>query len=159
MNKYKTMFFSILLFGNIHGNAQNAITSSGGNVSGSGGFVSYSLGQVFYAKIKGATGSFAQGVQSGLIISAVGLNEESALNISLSAFPNPTEGMLILQADNLENQRLKYRLSDEQGKLIESNILTACQTQISMNGIPSGTYIINVIQKNHVLKTFKIIKK
>jgi hypothetical protein len=43
--------------------AQEAIPASGGNGSGNGGSVSYSIGQVVDATYTGLSGSVAQGVQ------------------------------------------------------------------------------------------------
>jgi len=61
----KNVFILVLLLGLTFPGlqAQEAIPASGGNVTGSGGTVSYSIGQVFYLMNSGATGSVLQGVQ------------------------------------------------------------------------------------------------
>ncbi len=43
--------------------AQEVISASGGNATGSGGSVSYSVGQLFFMTHTGADGSVAEGVQ------------------------------------------------------------------------------------------------
>jgi hypothetical protein len=43
---------------------------------------------------------------------------ETAINISLTAFPNPTTENLSLQISDFENEKLTYQLIDMQGKLI-----------------------------------------
>src|SRR6056297_978638 len=65
VEKKTVILIAMLLFGpGLTGaNAQQAMPASGGDASGSGGFVSYSVGQVVYTTHTGANGSVAQGVQ------------------------------------------------------------------------------------------------
>ena len=73
--------------------AQESANASGGDATGSGGTIAYSIGQVVYTTYTGSSGSVAQGVQHAYEIFTVDI-EETTLSISLIAFPNPT-------ADNL----------------------------------------------------------
>ena len=43
--------------------AQNAVPSAGGNASGSGGSVSYTVGQTVYTAVAGSSGMIIQGCQ------------------------------------------------------------------------------------------------
>ncbi len=71
--------------------AQTSVNATGTNASGSGGTVSYSVGQVVYTTNTGASGSVAQGVQQPFEISIVtGIEEAKGINLSVSAYPNPT---------------------------------------------------------------------
>ena len=80
----------LLSIGMIGLDAQNTIPSSGGNASGSGGTVSYSIGQIVYTTNTGTNGTVAQGTQQPFEISVV-TGIEEALNITLqcSVYPNP----------------------------------------------------------------------
>ena len=51
--------------------AQESVNATGGNAQGSGGSVSYSVGQLFYLIITGETGSVSEGVQQPYEISVV----------------------------------------------------------------------------------------
>ena len=138
--------------------AQESANSSGGDATGSGGSVAYSVGQIVYTTSTGTTGSVAQGVQQSYVISTVGI-KETALNISLTAFPNPTTENLTLQISDYNNEKLSYQLYDMQGKLLTNGQVTAQQTQINMNSLPTATYFINVVnQENKKVQSFKIIK-
>ena len=55
--------------------AQESVNSTGGNATGSGGTVSYTIGQVGYTTNTGSNGSVAQGVQQAYEILTVGINE------------------------------------------------------------------------------------
>ena len=138
--------------------AQVAANSSGGDATGTGGTVAYSIGQVVYTTNTGSNGGVAQGVQHAYDILTVG-NKETELNISLIAFPNPTTENLTLQISDYNNEKLSYQLFDMQGKQLSNIQVTAQQTQINMNGLPSATYFINVVnQENKQVQSFKVIK-
>ena len=97
-------------------------------------------------------------MQQAYEIFTVGI-KETELNISLSVFPNPTADNLTLQISDYNNEILRYQLIDMQGKIIDARQISAQQTQIDMNSLPSATYFINVVnQENKIVKSFKIIK-
>ena len=85
--------FLLLGLGGLH--AQESPTASGGDATGSGGTVDYSVGQVAYITNVNASGTVSQGVQQAYEIFTVGI-QEAELNISLSVFPNPTADNLTL---------------------------------------------------------------
>jgi len=138
--------------------AQESANASGGDVTGSGGTVAYSIGQVVYTTNTGSSGSVAQGVQHAYEIFTVGI-KETTLNISLTAFPNPTTENLTLQISDFNNEKFAYQLFDIQGKLLSKDQVTAQKTQINTASLPAATYFINVVnQENKQVQSFKIIK-
>ena len=138
--------------------AQESTNASRGDATGTGGTASYSVGQVVYTTNTGSTGSVAQGVQHAYEIFTVGI-KETELNISLTAFPNPTTENLTLQISDYNNEQLSYQLFDMQGKQLSNGQITAQQTQINMNSLPTATYFVNVVnQENKKVQSFKIIK-
>jgi hypothetical protein len=138
--------------------AQESTNASGGNATGSGGTVAYSVGQVVYTSNTSTTGLVAQGVQHAYEIFTVGI-KESELNILLTAFPNPTTGNLTLQISDYKNEKWMYLLYDMGGKLLGSEQVSTQQTQINTAGLPSSTYFINVVnQENKKVQSFTIIK-
>uniref|UniRef100_UPI0040471788 T9SS type A sorting domain-containing protein n=2 Tax=Flavobacterium sp. TaxID=239 RepID=UPI0040471788 len=138
--------------------AQESTNASGGDATGTGGTASYSVGQVVYTTNTGSTGSVAQGVQHAYEIFTLGI-KETELNISLTAFPNPTTENLTLQISDYNNEKLSYQLFDMQGKQLSNGQIVAQQTQINMNSLPTATYFVNVVnQENKKVQSFKIIK-
>lgn len=149
--------------------AQESINTTGGNALGSGGSASYSVGQLVYTTNTGTNGSVAQGVQQPYEISVViGLEEAKGINLSVSAYPNPTTDYLSLSInDNVQTRhalsQLSFQLYDMQGKLLQSEKITSKQTTIVMSNLVPATYFVKVIVKTQGLayqevKTFKIIK-
>ncbi|HOR83026.1 MAG TPA: T9SS type A sorting domain-containing protein [Bacteroidales bacterium] len=142
--------------------AQTSVNATGGNASGSGGSASYSLGQVVYTTNIGANGSVAQGVQQPFEISVVtAIEEAKGINLSVTAYPNPTTDFLQLKVDastTLSIQSMSYQLYDMNGKLLQSEKITGNQTSIVMSNLVPANYFVKVIQANKEVKTFKIIK-
>jgi hypothetical protein len=148
--------FLLLGLGGLH--AQKNTNATGGDASGSGGTVAYSVGQVVYTTIIDASGSVSHGVQHAYEIFSLGKKEQE-MNISLSVFPNPTTDNLTLKISDYNNQNLKYQLFDMNGKVLNNGEVSSSQTQINTTSLPSSTYFINVVnQENKQVQSFKIIK-
>ena len=153
--KYFILSLSIILSINF-GFSQNGITAVGGDISGSGGNIAYSIGQVNYTTNFSTSGSSSQGVQQTYQISTNDLAEYEGSNL-FSVFPNPTSDFLILQVDN-NFKSLNFELSDINGKIIFKEIIKSPTTPISLINQPSATYFLNVIDGSNQIQSFKIIK-
>jgi len=140
--------------------AQNAIPVSGGNATGSGGTVSYSVGQVVYTTNTSITyGSLAQGVQQPFEISVItAIQQAEDITLVCSVYPNPTSDFLTLKVENYDNKSLSYKLINANGKLMESKKVTGIETTISMANMLPNLYLLKVIDNQKEIKTFKIIK-
>ena len=154
----KTVALLFLGFGLTGAQAQQAITATGGDASGSGGTVAYSVGQVVYTTYTGSTGSVAQGVQQPYEISIVLGLENNEISLSMQAFPNPTVDYLTLSLSKLELSNLNFELLDISGKLIENRKITSTTETIRMENLPCASYFLKVSNNNKELKTFKIVK-
>jgi len=140
--------------------AQESVNATGGNASGSGGSVSYSVGQVVYTTNTGTNGSVAQGVQQPYEISVVtAIEEANDIVLSVTAYPNPTAGFIQLKVESEKWNDLSFQLHDINGKLLQHKKLTGTETQIDMSSYDPATYFVQVIQGNKEVKTFKIIKQ
>lgn len=139
--------------------AQESINATGGNASGSGGSASYSVGQVVYTSNTETSGSVAQGVlQSYAISIETAIEKTKGINLSVTAFPNPTTDFLTLEIKEFELSNLYVQLYDMNGKLLQSQKITDSQTIIAMGELIPAAYFVKVVQNNKEVKTFKIIK-
>ena len=138
--------------------AQNTIPATGGNASGTGGNLSYTIGQVASMTIPGITGTVTQGVQQPYEISVVtALEEAKDINLNCSVYPNPTANFLTLKVGDFENANLSYWLYGVSGDLIETQKVLANETQISMGNQASGFSFLKITSGNKEIKAFKII--
>lgn len=139
--------------------AQESVNATGSNASGNGGSVSYSVGQVAYQTHTGTNGSVSEGVQQPYEISVLtGIEEAKGINLSVTAYPNPTTYYLTLEVKAFELSNLHFQLYDMNGKLLQSEKITSNQTSIVMSNLVPASYFVKVSQGNKEVKTFKIIK-
>ncbi|MCK9321884.1 MAG: T9SS type A sorting domain-containing protein [Bacteroidales bacterium] len=140
--------------------AQESVNATGGNALGSGGSVSYSVGQLTYQTHVGTNGSVAEGVQQPFEISIITeIKEAKGINLSVSAYPNPTTDYLQLKVESEKLKDLSYQLYDISGKLLQSEKITGSQTSIVMSNLLPSTYFVKVTERNKEVKTFKIVKR
>jgi hypothetical protein len=159
--KMKLCFIFLLGIGLTGLRAQTGIPATGSNASGSGGTVSYSVGQVFYTTkgTIGSTSTVAEGVQQPWEISIVtGIEEARGITLQCTVSPNPTADFINLTVDNYKTENLTYQLYDINGKLLENEKVQGSQTVISMKALATATYLLKVTDNNKEVKTFKIIK-
>ena len=160
--KQKLLFYVLIFFVGLNSCAilaQQTIDTSGQNATGTGGSVSYSVGQIVYITNLGTNGSVAQGVQQPYEISVVlGIHAADAITILATLFPNPTTDFVTLKVANYEFETLTYQLYDAVGKQFLTGQTATTETQIMIGNLPSAIYFLKISDKNTALKTFKIIK-
>ena len=140
-------------------NAQESIVSSGGNSLGSNGNISYSIGQLFYKTVNGATAYLSPGVEQPFEIQTVLGQDNFNVNLELSVYPNPTTDIIYLKIKESSFESIQYQLFDINGRLVENNRVFENSTIIQMGKYPEAIYLLKVLENNKEVKTFKIIKK
>lgn len=154
----KTITAFLFLFGIMKMNAQKATVASGGNATGSGGTVSYSIGQVADKTQTGTTGTITQGVQQPFEIVTLSGSEFENIKLEAIVFPNPTVFNVTLKITNSDLENFSYQLFDLRGRLLGEGKITNEETIIEMDRHPSATYLLKVNSNSKELKTFKILK-
>lgn len=137
---------------------QQAVLSSGTDVSGTGGTASFSVGQVLYTSNKGSVKSESFGVQQTYIDTILTNVNYSDNLIKMKAYPNPTSDRLQLEFLLDETKELSVEISDMSGKilLVQENLFRV-NTLNTINYEP-GTYILNVFRDEKLINTYRIIK-
>lgn len=142
--------------------AQEAEVTTGGDFSGSGGKVSFSVGQVFYTTIDGGVVSVAQGVQQAYEISVIsGIVETHSMNLNISVYPNPTFDYIHLKIDSLSPDNyasVRYQLIGIDGRILINEKVSGNELKIGMRTYGSGIYFLRITDKNREVQTFKIVK-
>jgi hypothetical protein len=138
--------------------AQQATTASGGNLTGSSGTISYTLGLVCYENNTNTNGSITQGVQQPFEILLIGdPGNDNAVPLC-SVFPNPVSELVTVRFTDLNTKNLVIRLFDCDSKLLKQIKITSDETPVSFQAFASGTYVLEVIDSQKVIRSFKIIK-
>lgn len=142
--------------------SQSAVLSAGGDATGSGGSVAFSVGQVAYTHIDGEAGSVSLGVQQPHFVIMVD-TDDPELKISVSAYPNPANDFVTLNlnlhnVDNGNYEKLSFRLYTVDGTQLLQQEIVSNVTKVSLENLPSATYVLRIVRNNTEVKTFKIFK-
>ena len=159
--KILTLCCCILGLGSTTLFAQQGNVAAGGNSSGTGGSVSFSMGQILYAAPSGTTHNLIQGLQQPYEISDIstGIGEkEAGISLVASVFPNPSVDKFTLKVETGKWKNLSYSLYDANGKLLSSNTVGSAETQIEVAYLAAAHYFLKVSDGNQEIKNFKIIK-
>ncbi len=147
----------IILFA-ITGYSQQSILSSSADASGTGGTMSYSVGQVVYQFHTGTNGSVAEGVQQPYEIQGLdGIDE--GINLECVLFPNPANAFIKLKINKPGNRILSFQLLNLEGLMLRNEKIEDPETKIPMDNLSPSTYFIKVFDKEKLVKTFKVIKR
>jgi len=139
--------------------AQQDVDAAGGDASGSGGSVSWSIGQVAYTYVSGSAGSSNQGVQQPYeFFFATGIDETKDISLSMTVFPNPTQAIVNLKIESQNIEDFTFQLYDIVGKKITGQTINDPLTVIPMQDLASGSYVLEVSSGGKAIKTFTIIK-
>jgi len=137
--------------------AQSNAVASGGEASGTGGTMSYTVGQLDYATNTGDGGITTQGVQQPFEISVTTGILETGINLQAVVFPNPATDRVELQIDDdVSALPLTFTLYDVNGQMLNHVRITENPMTIPLSGLTSGVYILSVSSPYALLKTFKI---
>ena len=154
---YSLIVISLFCFSGIQ--AQQTTLSSGGDATGSGGSMSFSVGQIVYTTYIGSNGNMAQGVQQPYeIMGVLGVDDLSGINLNLSAYPNPTTDFLNLAVNDMNFKDVTYQLYNINGRLLLSKKLVNSNTEINLKQLSSAVYYLKIIKNHKLFKVFKIIK-
>ena len=156
--KQKKISFTVLLLlgmGITALQAQQSANASGGNATGIGGTSSYSVGQVAYTY---NAGSSNQGVQQPYEFFTTGIDENKDISLSMTVFPNPVQSTINLKVEGRNADNLSYVLYDVSGKQYLNQKITGALTQVPMQNLQSGSYVLQVVENQKTVKTFTIIK-
>ncbi len=139
--------------------AQQTISSAGGELSGSTGKVSYTVGQIFFHNYEGETGSVAEGIQQPYEIYVLTQTDElPQIDLVAFAYPNPVSGKLNLKVESISSQNLVYQLYNINGGLLETERISSNNTEIDMEGRVPAVYFLKILDNEKEIKTFKIVK-
>lgn len=79
-------------------------------------------------------------------------------NIAI-VYPNPTKNNIILKIPNTDFKSTSYQLFDTRGRMLIQNTVTNSETNIAINKLSVGTYILKIYNhSSKAIKTFNIIK-
>ncbi len=138
---------------------QQVVSTTGGSIVGSSYSLTYTVGEVVTTTITGGGYILNQGFQQpSYTITSVEDNLPSAL---LSAYPNPTNGIINLEMNDYQGKSLSFILYDFKGQeILRSNGLPGpvVKFEVDLSPFSQGIYLLKVLSANQSIKVLKIVK-
>ncbi|KPL09591.1 MAG: hypothetical protein AMS26_22675 [Bacteroides sp. SM23_62] len=139
--------------------AQETASATGGDASGSGGRVSFTVGQVVFLTHTAASGTVTQGVQQPFeILVVTGFKEARDISLECKVYPNPAAEFVLLEVQNYDLKDLNLQLYDMNGKILQHKKVEGNLTPIYMGALPPATYFLKIRTGSKELQTFIITK-
>ena len=163
MKTFYSFVLPILLFLCMHTAdmlAQQSFVVSGADAKTGFGSVSVSVGQIITISDSARRGSISHGVQLPFEILhlPVGVNNDISNNIKAEAYPNPTFDFLKISIPDDYMQHI-VRIADMNGSILFTQEFIGKELLLPMNRYASGMYIIDILENDSILSSFRIIKQ
>jgi hypothetical protein len=138
--------------------AQEVISASGAQASGTGVALSWTIGEPVIETATSGSYMLTQGFHQSRL-SATAVDDILTPGLSLAVYPNPFSYVLHVKVDDGDFSQLQYSLFSIDGKILLNNKLTGNLTQIELQTFASGNYLLQINRKSgERVKTFKVIK-
>ena len=137
-----------------------AILTSGGSERSVHGRYSYSIGQVAQEFVGGSF-RMNQGIQQPREFLIVATKQVTPEMVACNVYPNPTNSELTIalsQEALTPFRTYRLTLSDQNGRILRSDIIDSPVTRIPVATYPSGMYVVRIIDNRDNYAVFKIIK-
>ena len=135
--------------------SQQNTVSAGQDISGTGGSISLSIGQIDYQNTSGSNGNINQGVQQPFELYALNIPENSPYTIEL--YPNPTSEHLAITISDA-SAFSTYRIFDMNGKIIIDGTINSTQIMVNLQHVSAGEYHLILESNLGQSHTYKISK-
>ena len=136
--------------------AQSSTVCSGGEGSGPGGSVSFSIGQLVVESTIDSEGSISPGVQQTYESASVYVNE-SLFDNTLVLYPNPTTQFIQMDFGKIFTGQVM--VFDAAGNVILNQNVNAIECRIDAAGWSSGLYMVHVVKDNESAAVHSVLKQ
>jgi hypothetical protein len=165
---YSTLAFGLFFVFSGPVNAQSSIVSTGGELIGSGGSASITVGQVHYESVSSGNGASFGGVQQAYELFEIKTwkdvpywNEPNEpglpIRVNLTLFPNPTPRAITIRVTDYNNEVLNYRILDVLGREMLNGVIGQSEVTIDVEKFPEATYYMEVKQGERA-SVYKLVK-
>ena len=130
----------------------------GGDAKNASVQLTWTAGEPLYTTVQNTNNVLTQGFNQTVYVSAVlmGLPEVDGYNIS--AYPNPTRGILNLRLQTENQQALDLQITDMFGRTLLSTKSTSDLEQLDISQFSVGLYLLRISNGKQIVKIFKIEK-
>lgn len=138
--------------------SQYVISNAGAYAEDSAfGNLHWSVGEIAVEQLEN-TSILSQGFhQTYFDLLSTAIWEYPEINLDLKIFPNPTSGWLNLETSYMEP--LQLVITNVLGQTMTQQHNFSLNTQLDISHLPSGMYLLTILEKGRLIKSFKIQKQ
>jgi hypothetical protein len=137
--------------------AQSAVVPLGGDATGPGGSVSFTLGQLADEHPASAAGNVQEGVQQPYVDGSTLITERRGI-IDVNVSPTVTADQVTVQLPNMMGHRWSVTVFDVHGCVVVQRSLKDTRTDLSLAHLASGVYQMLIQEDVRAVRTFTIIR-
>jgi len=158
----KTVWLLFTLLCALQLNAQmlypEVMSCFGGAAQNSAVHLTFTAGEPLYTTEQNHNAILTQGFNQSVFVSTQTTGIEEVTGYTINVFPNPTQSQIHLQWQTEKATELSLQLTDMNGKTLLKRNTTDTNEQIDLSKFANGMYILQVMDKQTVIKTFKVQK-
>ena len=141
--------------------AQSGPVAAGGVAVGTGGEVSFSLGQVDNSIASGTGGTLLEGLQQPEDSLATAATRPAYVPAAfrVAARFSPAAHAIVLDVRSGGGRELGVRVCNAQGKLILESGLREGRSYLPVGRLASSIYILNILRNHELLEQLKLVKE
>lgn len=136
--------------------AQQNTVASGGDGTGSGGSISFSVGQIDYLFTASPAGSLSPGVQQSYPDLEISVGE-LALPFAMQLYPNPTRSLTVLELPD-DGALWHAELCDARGRTVSRHDRLTGFNQLDLSVVSSGMYHLRIYRNTQFAGHFKVMR-
>jgi|GEM_PF-5140182 len=137
--------------------AQQEVLTSSGEVSGSTGTSTFSIGQFIMFSGSNSGGTIIPGALQTYEIFNLHV-DESQFKYAFMVYPNPTVDFVFIEIGDYPNQSFSAVLSNSEGKIIGKYNLQLKENKIDTSHLGSGVYYLRILEnENKPIADYKLI--
>lgn len=144
--------------------AQATFGIVGGEVSGEGGSMSYTMGQIAvetsYARVTNASkvaANLREGVHQTYTVEELAIDGVAALDFDISVYPNPTTDNVTVKTGR-NDMDMCFELYGVDGRLMQKGLIREAEQNIDMQDYAAGAYILRIASGKR-MNNYRIVKQ
>lgn len=142
---------------------QSAFPTMGGDISGNGGSLSYTVGQlaVSFDKQRSTNAEYVklslfEGVQQTYSVTELSIDGVAQIAVKVNIAPNPTTDKIKVMLESPVDN-LYFELYTMSGNLLQKDKFSGAEQIVDMSSLPSGSYLLRVVAEK-MENNYRIIK-
>ena len=139
--------------------AQQVVSSGGAFFKGDNFSLSWTIGEPVIETLSNGSVILTQGFQQGYPASN-SIEDFLQTGLNIQVYPNPVADNLNLLVKSDNYASLQFSLHDISGKALFRGSIISDLTNIDMNMVPHGVYLLRLLNKSgEPLQSFKVVKQ